>query len=134
MSDAIASFEKAAFSALTDQIKLYFDGLYHGDVVRLAQVFHARAIYVCASDDPMVELDMARYFDIVTRREAPAARGEQRSDRIVSIRFAGPETALVIANCAIGEKYFTDHLNFVKTGGKWQIIAKVFHYDLISTS
>jgi hypothetical protein len=43
--------------------------------------------------------------------------------------FAGPVTAFVHAKCAIGPKYFTDFLTLIRIDGRWQIIAKVFHYD-----
>jgi hypothetical protein len=51
-------------------------------------------------------------------------------ERRVSIEFAGPVTAFVRAECAIGAKFFTDLLTFVFVDGRWQIISKVFHYDL----
>ena len=121
----------APLTELAAQMQVYFDGLYHSDVARLKQVFHPDAHYVCPTDDPMVRLDMATYFGVVAEREAPAARNETRTDRIDSIRFAGPGMALVVANCSIGEKHFTDFLSFVKTDGEWLIISKVFHYDLI---
>ena len=41
-------------------------------------------------------------------------------------------TAFARVNCAIGERYFTDLLTFVLIDGRWQIIAKVFHYGLRS--
>lgn len=39
-------------------------------------------------------------------------------------------TALARVECAIGPKFFTDLLTFIKLDGRWQIIAKVFHYEL----
>lgn len=107
----------------------YFDGLYHSDVARLAEVFHPSAIYATATDGPLLHLTMDRYFPIVAAREAPAARGETRRDRIVSVDFAGPVTALARVECAIGPKFFTDLLTLVKVDERWQIIAKVFHFD-----
>ena len=58
--------------------------------------------------------------------------GLHTGDQIVSIEFAGPVTALARVNCSIGERFFTDLLSFVFVDGRWQIIAKVFHYDLRS--
>ena len=109
---------------------LYFDGLYHSDVVRLSHVFHSRAIYVCATESPLTHKTMAEYFEIVAAREAPASRGEARRDEIVGIDIAGENTAFVKAHCAIGPKYFTDYLTFIRDEGRWQIISKVFHYEL----
>ena len=110
---------------------LYFDGLYHSDVARLEQVFHPKAIYACVTDGTLLYKTMAEYFEIVRNREAPASRNEKRRDEIVSIDIAGENTAFVKAHCAIGPKYFTDFLTFIRTGADWQIISKVFHFDLV---
>jgi 4-oxalocrotonate tautomerase len=108
----------------------YFDGLYHSDTARLARIFHPQAHYVCATDGTLVHLDMQRYFPIVDARPSPASRNEPRADRIVSIEFAGPVTAFVRAECAIGPKHFTDLLTLIRLDGRWQIMSKVFHFDL----
>lgn len=113
-------------SALSD----YFDGLYHSDTDRLARIFHPRALYACATDGSLVHLAMDAYFPMVDKRPSPASRGEARADRIVSIEFAGPVTAFVRAECRIGAKRFTDLLTLVHLDGRWQIISKVFHYDM----
>jgi hypothetical protein len=39
-------------------------------------------------------------------------------------------TALARVECSIAEKFFTDLLTFVFVDGRWQIIAKVFHFDV----
>lgn len=120
----------AGFQEVTAALETYFDGLYHSDTRRLARVFHPQAIYACATEGQLLHLTMDQYFPIVDQRPAPAARNEPRADRILSIEFAGPVTALARVNCAIGPKAFTDLLTFVKLDGSWQIIAKVFHFDL----
>jgi hypothetical protein len=67
---------------------------------------------------------------MVAKRPSPASRGEPRRDRILSIEFVGPVTALARVECAIGEKHFTDLLSFIRLDGRWRLIAKVFHFDL----
>ena len=52
-------------------------------------------------------------------------------DRIVSIEFAGPATAFARVECAIAPKAFVDFLTLVRVEGRWQILAKVFHYELL---
>ena len=118
------------FAAVVEVLQHYFDGLYRSDTRILRQVFHPKALYATATDGTLLELDMDRYFPIVDGRPSPASRGEERADRILSIEFAGPVTALAKVQCAIGEKAFTDLLSLVYVAGRWQIIAKVFHYDL----
>lgn len=107
----------------------YFDGLYESDTDLLAGVFHPAAVYASATEGELLHLSMAEYLPMVAHREPPAARREQRRDRIVSIEFAGPVTALARVECAIGERRFTDFLTLVQVEGRWQIIAKVFHYE-----
>ena len=108
----------------------YFDGLYLGDTSRLRCAFHPQAQYFCATDGSLLHLDMAQYFPVVDARPSPASRDEPRTDRIVSIEFAGPVTALVRAECSIAPKSFIDLLTLVKLDGHWRIVAKVFHYEL----
>ncbi len=118
------------FAAVIDVLGRYFDGLYHSDTAILREVFHPKANYATATGGELLELDMNRYFPIVDKRPSPASRGEVRADRIVSIEFAGPVTAFAKVQCAIGEKAFTDFLSLIFVDGRWQIIAKVFHYDI----
>lgn len=121
------SSEAVAVAAVMQR---YFDGLHHSDPVLLATAFHPQAHYFCATDGSLLHLDMAQYFPIVAKRPSPASQGHPRTDRIVSMEFAGPVTALVKAECAIPPKAFTDLLALVKLDGEWHIVSKVFHYTL----
>ena len=118
------------FGDVATVLDRYFDGLHHGDTALLRQVFHPEARYVCATEGTLTHLGMDEYFPIVDRRPSPASRGEARVDRILAIEFAGPVTALARVECAIGPKFFTDLLSLVLVDGRWQIIAKVFHFDV----
>lgn len=118
------------FDAITVVLNDYFDGLYFSDTQRLRKVFHPSALYACATDGTLLTLQMEPYFAIVDQRPSPASRGDARRDRIVSIAFAGPVTALARVECAIAPKHFTDLLTLVCVDGRWQIISKVFHYEL----
>ena len=119
-----------AYAEIVEVLGQYFDGLYHSDTARLRRVFHPQARYVCATESPLVHLGMDEYFPIVDKRPSPASRGEARRDRIVSIELAGPVTAFARVNCAIGPRFFTDLLTLIRVDGRWQIIAKVFHFDV----
>ncbi len=119
-----------AYLDVADVLSMYFDGLYHSDTKRLRHVFHPRAQYVCATEGTLTHLTMEEYFPVVDQRPSPASRGETRADDIVSIEFAGPVTAFARVHCAIGSKYFTDLLTLIRIDGRWQIISKVFHFDV----
>ncbi len=120
----------APFDDVIAVLKDYFEGLYRSDMKILRRVFHPSAIYACATDEPLVMLRMDEYFPLVDKRPSPASRGEERTDRIISIQFAGPVTALARVECSISPKHFTDLLTLIQVDGRWQIISKVFHYEL----
>ncbi len=120
--------ETSDFDAIGEVVGIYFDGLHHSDTQRLGRVFHPKAQYVCVTDGTLLYRDMAAYFPEVDARISPATRGETRRDEIVSIDFAGPVTARAVVRCSIGTRNFTDFLTLIKLDGRWQIIAKVFHY------
>jgi hypothetical protein len=118
------------FEAITSVLNDYFEGLYRSDTKILKRVFHPAAIYACATDGTLLTLRMDEYFPIVDKRPSPASRGDARTDRIVAIEFAGPVTALARVECSILPKHFTDLLTLIFVDGRWQIISKVFHYEL----
>jgi hypothetical protein len=112
----------------------YFDGLHHSDTTRLRSVFHPRAVYASATSGALVHHTMDEYLPIVDARPSPASRNETRHDRVVSIEHVGPVTAVARVECAIGPKRFDDVLTLVRIDDRWQIIAKVFHYELSEES
>jgi len=119
-------------AAIERVLQDYFDGLHHSDTARLGRVFHPRALYATASGGGLTALSMDEYFPVVDRRPSPASRGEARADRIVAIEFAGPVTAWARVECQILPKRFVDLLTLVKLDGRWQVIAKVFHFDVVA--
>lgn len=120
------------FTAIAALLDTYYDGLYHCDIERLQQVLHPAALYACASDGKLLTYDMATYFSVVAQRQSAASQGLAKSSRIVGIEFAGPVTAWVHFECVIPPRRFDDRLTLVKLDGRWQIIAKVFHYETLS--
>jgi hypothetical protein len=117
------------YDQMTRVLQDYFDGLYHSDTKILRRMFHPEAAYACATETPLLRLDMDAYFAVVDKRPSPASRNEKRYDRILSIEFAGPVTALARVQCSILPRHFTDLLTLVCVGGRWQVISKVFHYE-----
>lgn len=115
------------FDAVSEVLQLYFDGLHHSDSQRLRRVLHPQAVYATAAGDAPVIRRMDDYWPVVDARPSPASRGEARSDRILSIEFVGPVTALAKVKCSIGPNHFTDLLSLIFIDGRWQVIAKVFH-------
>ncbi|HMS04454.1 MAG TPA: nuclear transport factor 2 family protein [Burkholderiaceae bacterium] len=120
----------ADFSAIHSTLELCLDGLYHSDTQRLAKVFHPQAVYATAVGEQPIVWRMEQYFPAVDARPAPAASGQARIDRVLSIELIGPVTALVKLQCAIAPRHFIDLLTLLRVDGRWQIVSKVFHYDV----
>jgi hypothetical protein len=118
------------YEAVTVVLSNYFDALYESDAAKLSRVFHPLAHYVCVSDGTLQYLRMNEYLPIVENRPSPASRGELRHDRILSIEFAGPVTAVARVECGIGVKFFNDVLTLIFMDQQWCIISKVFHFDI----
>ena len=133
MNVALDAVDRAAVESIGATLQMYFDGLYHSDTERLARAFHPQAIYASATGGVLVHMTMGEYLPMVDARPSPASRSEPRTDRVLSIEFAGPVTALARVECSIGPKHFTDLLTLVRVEGRWQIIAKVFHFELETT-
>ena len=109
----------------------YFDALYHGDTKLFSEIFHPQARLYCATGDEFVVMDVPEYLSVVAGRQAPADRGDPRADEIQSIAVPSPTTAHARVREYLLPKHFTDELTLVRVGGRWQIVAKVWHFDLI---
>lgn len=119
-----------AFGEIEAVLASYFEGLYRSDTGILARVFHPAALYACATGGTLLTLRMDEYFPIVDKRPSPASRNDVRTDRILSIELVGPVTALARVQCSIAPKHFTDLLTLLFVEGRWQVISKVFHYEI----
>lgn len=108
----------------------YFDGLYDGDTEKLSRVYHERVRLFCPTEPELVELDLPSYLELVKNRPSPASRGDERFDRVLQVSVPTPTTAHARVNCAYLPKRFTDDLTLVRTDGGWEIIAKVWHYEV----
>ncbi len=115
-------------AAITEAMRLYFDGLYHADTKILAQVFHPDARYVNATNNDYMNLSVVEYFNAVDQRTPPAQTNAPRHDIIKTITFGGPEMAFVRARMSMMKRDYLDFLTFIKVGENWQIMSKTFTY------
>ncbi len=120
----------SSFAAVVEVLQDYFEGLYRSDTQILRRVFHPDALYACATEGTLLTLKMEPYFLMVDQRPSPASRADARTDRILAIEFVGEVTALARVECSIRPKHFTDLLTLIFIEGRWQILSKVFHFEL----
>jgi Putative lumazine-binding len=115
-------------SAVEKVLQVYFDGLYEGDTRKLGEAFHpASHLYAASGDGKASDWPRGEWFKMVESRPSGKAKGSARADRIVSIDFTGPATAVAKVECQLPPRYFTDYLTLLKVDGRWQIISKTFH-------
>jgi hypothetical protein len=107
-------------------VQTYLDGLYEGDVEKLAAAFHPTSSLTCEENGVLTPLPRDRWLDAVRERPSPKSRGLAREDRILQIDQASPTAAFVKLQCAIPPRYFTDYLSLLKVEGRWQVAQKVF--------
>lgn len=123
MSDDIKSIEGVVWT--------YLDGLYEGDTARLSKVFHeASHLYSLGDGGKLADVPRTSWLEMVAGRPSGKARGLKRTDRIVSIDLAGPETAFVKLECSLHPRYFTDYLTLLRLEGGWRIVTKTFRTDV----
>ncbi len=117
-----------AFAEVTEVLQGYFDGLYHADTKRLANVFHPDARYVNMIDGDYMNKSLMEYFEMVDARTPPASKGQPREDRIFSIEFGGSKMAFIRASMTMMDREYLDFLTLTHDHHGWRIMAKVFTY------
>ena len=119
-------------SELTDieaALQTYLDGIYEGDLAKLAGVFHECAHLFSVTDGKLVDLPRAQWLETVGKRASPRSLDLPRHDWIATIDRSGPATACAKVHCAVPPRYFTDYLSFAKLAEGWRIVSKTFHTD-----
>lgn len=122
----------SAVAEIEAVIQTYFDGLYEGDVDKLAAAFHPVSHLYSEKDGGVVDVPREEWFAAVRTRESAASKGLQRDDRILMMDISGPETALVKVACQLPPRYFTDYLVLNRTREGWKIVSKVYRADVRS--
>lgn len=108
----------------------YFDALYFGETNLITTLFHSSARLFSAAEDEFLVMDLPQYLERVRGRQSPAARGDRRADEILSITVASPTTAHARVREVLLPKHFTDELTLVRSEGRWQIVSKVWHFEM----
>ncbi len=107
-------------------VGLYFDGLYEGDVAKLARVFNEKASLFIENDGALTALPVPQWLERVAGRPSPASTNAKRNDRILMIDVTGSVNALVKVTCMMDPVVYVDYLSLIKFDGRWQIVAKAY--------
>jgi hypothetical protein len=120
----------SAVAEIEAVVQTYFNGLYEGDVEKLASAFHPVSHLYCEKDGGVLDVPREQWFEAVRTRESAASKGLKRDDRILLMDISGPETAFVKVACQIPPRYFTDYLVLNRTSEGWRIVSKVYRADV----
>ena len=110
-------------------LQTYFDGLYEGDVEKLAAAFHPVSHLYCEKDGEVLDVPREQWFEAVRKRASAASQGLARDDRILLLDISGPETAFAKVACQLPPRYFTDYLVLNRTSEGWRIVSKVYRAE-----
>ena len=116
----------ADIKAVEATVRTYLDGLYEGDVDKLASVFHPTSALTQSLDGELKVVPRENWFEAVRGRKSPKAAGLERGDHVLAIDLVGPSMALVKVKCQMPPRYFTDLLSLLKIESRWQVVQKVF--------
>lgn len=113
-------------------VQTYLDGLHEGDTAKLRRSFFPQAHLFSATGDEFVNVPLDKWCEMVEGRPSPKSRGLTRKhERILAIDITGPNTAMVKLNCAILPRLFTDYLSLIRMDGRWGVINKTYHYEVV---
>ena len=119
------------YENILDLLNKYLDILYHGDTGTIDQVFFPEATVSSVTNNKIVSIDMAGFYERVASRKSPESQREKREDKILMIDISSPTTAIAKVECMILGNQYTDYLSLLKVQGKWSIISKVFHMKTV---
>lgn len=117
-------------SAIEATIQTYFDGLHEGDTDKLASVFHETSALTWDQEGKLMVMSRDAWLQAVRDRPSSKSKSLARDDAILMIDQSGPTTAFVKVKCQIPPRYFTDYLSLLKVGGRWQIVQKVYAFEV----
>jgi len=117
-------------SAIEATIQTYFDGLYEGDTDKLASVFHETSALTWDQDGKLMVMPRDAWLQAVRERPSSKSKALARDDAILMIDQSGPTTAFVKVKCQIPPRFFTDYLSLLKVGGRWQIVQKIYAFEV----
>ena len=117
-------------SAIEATIQTYFDGLYECDTVKLASFFHPTSSLTWDQEDKLLVISRDAWLQAVRDRPSSKSRELARDDAILLIDQSGPTTAFVKVKCQIPPRYFTDYLSLIKVEGRWQIVQKIYAFEV----
>lgn len=110
---------------ITEIVKSYFLGTYHGDAEKLRNIFHPDAHVTGIFHGQIVDWNLNDFIQRVTSGKSAAENNEKFNKEILFIDQMN-DAAIVRARVVVGENTFTDYITLLRIDGKWKIRNKSF--------
>ncbi|MES2972969.1 MAG: nuclear transport factor 2 family protein [Pseudomonadota bacterium] len=112
--------------ALQTALQQYFDVIYHCDLDKFDGLFAPSAQLQTMRGSEHVVISRDDYRAMLAQRVPPASVKAPRHDEVFQAELNGEACALAKVGVSIIDKQFVDYLCLLKTGGRWQIVSKVY--------
>lgn len=106
-------------------ISNYFEGIFYGDVAKLASVFHPQCLLTGDINNVPYFKTVPEYLDGVKNRKSPNELGETFSMKILGIEVLGSSAIAKLHVPMLGYNYY-DFITLSRIDGKWVYVNKVF--------
>lgn len=117
----------AELQSIMSTIDLYVEGVRTGNVERLRQAFHPKAMMYGTSSKAITIVEIEGLFGFVASNEPPSKTGEPYQCFINSIQYVGNAASVeMVEESAYGNDY-TDYFHLLKIDGKWLIVSKTYN-------
>ena len=114
---------RAALETLHAAVTAYSDAVYFAKADVFEELCHERFLMTLVENGETTFWDKAAYLERVRGRSAFPAPA---SYEILSLDVAGDEIARAHLWVDVPPARYEDHLGFVKVGGVWRLLTKVF--------
>jgi len=109
------------FTIITGIVNHYFDGLHHGDVTKLASIFHEDTWLKA----PGIRRSLQQWLTDVDNRPTPKQQGRKYDFKLLSLDIV-QDQAMVKISCPLFDFNYIDYLGLLKENGRWLIVNKMY--------
>lgn len=109
------------FTAVITILHNYLDGLYHGDVAKLAAIFHSDAWLKA----PSVRRSLTQWLIDVDSRQVPSQLNKSFDFKILSLDVV-QDQAMAKIHCPLLDFNYIDFIGLLKEDGQWRIVTKMY--------
>ena len=114
---------EADIAAVTEVVRVYYDGMIEGDAAKLGRAFHPRA---CVVGNEGGEFTWSTLDEFVAECEEAVSHAGPYEWRIERLPLVG-DTALVSLGGQFAGVWSSDDLSLVLTDDRWRIVHKTFY-------